>query len=360
MNKFIKQNVNYDLVKLILCIWIMLSIVFMNSRIVHAEESDSSAKTVQKPENDVGFTVEPVLPATQIDQSKGFFFTKVKPGEPQDIKVRIRSTNVKPAKVKVYVKDAHTNLNGAIDYDNDDYKRDKTLKQSLEDITTVSQKEVTVQNYEVKEITIRISPPEKSFQGVKGGAVCIMKADSNKVKEGLSSSFGYRIGLLVTEDSKIYDDGSSLNCLKVKPTVQQGKRVIQVGLQNPEAKVLDNLSVETKLREKGKNEVLRKRTTNAMRMAPNSQFDFATNWGLDPIRPGTYILSVRAKSNDESWKWEKEFTIGEKEANKINEEAVYTITYPKWVPIVVILLGLVTLINIGCLYVRRKKWNESK
>ncbi len=332
--------------------------------IAYAEEDLKPQNEIEQPssekytENDVGFTVEPVFTNTQIDQSKGFFFVRVKPDEPQDLVVKVKSTNKNPTKVTIYVSDAFTNQNGVIDYDGEEYPEDNTLKNSLKEISNVSDPEITVQNYETKEVKIRITPPKDAFQGVKCAAICVMKAEPEENTEGLTSLFGYRVGLIVTEDSETYDDGSSLNLLKVQPTVHEGKRVIQTRLQNPEPKVLEKLTVETKLRAKGKEEILRKRKTNDMRMAPNSQFDFATNWGLDPIEAGTYVLSIKADSGENTWSWEEEFTIGEKEAKKINEEATYTITYPSWVPIVVLLIGTATLANIGSLYVRRKKWTK--
>lgn len=336
--------------------------------ILYSERAYGDSEQIEKNEikqeekqTDVGFTIEPVFPDTQIDESKGFYYLKVKPGESQNIKLRVISTMKNPRKVTISVKDAFTNQNGMIDYDGIDFRRDKTLVDSLEDISVVSEKEVTVEKLEVKEVTITINPPEEPFDGVKVAAICATSSESEEKKSGLSSDFGYRLGLVMTENDELdYSDGSSLNLLQVKPTVHQGKRVIQARLQNPEPKILDNLTVETKLRKKGNKEVLRKRTTNDMRMAPNSQFDFATNWGLDPIEPGTYVLSIKADSGENTWAWEEEFTIGEKEAKKINEEATYTITYPSWVPIVVLLIGTATLANIGSLYVRRKKWTKEE
>lgn len=365
--EFSKQTIRHELLHLfficsLLCVS-NLSLCFSLTAYAETELSQlqnevGQPSSEQPAENDVGFTVEPVLTTTQIDQSKGFFFIKVKPDEPQELVIKVKSTNKEPAKVTIYVSDAFTNQNGAVDYDGEEYPKDDTLQNSLEEITTVSNPEITVQNFEEKEVTIKVSPPKESFEGVKCAAICVMKSGTEESDEGLTSLFGYRVGLVVTEDSEIYTDGSSLNLLSVKPTVHQGKRVIQARLQNPEPKILDDLTVETKLRKKGEKEVLRKRTTNDMRMAPNSQFDFATNWGLDPIQSGTYVLSVKADSGENTWSWEEEFTIGEKEAKKINEEATYTITYPSWVPLVVVMIGTATLANIGSLYVRRKKWTK--
>lgn len=353
--QFAKKDV-FSLIRRSLCCLLLISGCVFHSSYGYADETKNTSVKEEQPENDVGFAVEPVKTATQIDSQKGFYFIKVEPDKPQELTIKIRSTNVKPAKVNIYVKNAHTNQNGVIDYDNDEYRRDSTLKNSIEEITSISESTVTVENYEEKVVTLTVTPPKETFEGVKGGTICIMKADSSEAAEGLSSTFGYRIGLLVTEDSEVYDDGSSLNLLKVQPTVHQGKRVIQARMKNPEAKVLDDLTIETKLYKKGSREILKKRTANTMRMAPNSQFDFATNWGIDPIKSGTYTLHVRAQSGDHTWEWKKDFTVGEKQAKKINEEASFTITYQEWVPLVVILIGVASVILIGCLYVRRKKW----
>lgn len=353
--RFLTKNTLSLLMKSLCCLLIASS-CFLYSSVGFAEDSSNTGETETQPENDVGFAVEPVQPSTQIDSQKGFYFIKVEPGKPQELSIKIRSTNVTPATVKIYVKNAYTNQNGVIDYDNEDYKRDATLKDSVEELTSVSEKEVTVKNYEEKIVKIKITPPDEKFTGVKGGTICIMKADSSEAKEGLSSTFGYRVGLLLTEDSEVYNDGSSLNFLSARSTVHQGKRVIQARMQNPESKVLDDLMIETKLYKKGSREVLKKRTANNMRMAPNSQFDFSTNWGIDPIKSGTYTLQIRAQSGTNTWEWKKDFTIGEKQAKKINEEASFTITYPEWIPIVVVLLGITSILLIGCLYVRSKKW----
>lgn len=325
-----------------------------------AEGSESSNSQEKQPDNDVGFAVEPIQTATQIDAKKGFYFIKVVSGEKQELTLKIRSTNEKPATVKIYVKNAYTNQNGAIDYDSEDYQRDPTLNDSIEEITTVSEKEVTVQNYEEKTVTLTVTPPKDSFTGVKGGTICVMNAKTSKVDEGLRSTFGYRIGLLVTEDSETYDDGATLELLNVFPTVHQGKRVIQARMQNPESKVLKDLTIETKLYKKGQKELLKKRTITNMRMAPNSQFDFATNWGIDPIKNGDYLLRVRATSGTNTWTWEEAFSVGDKQAKQMNEEASFTLTYPRWVPLAVLLLGITSIGLIGCLYVRSKKWHTEE
>lgn len=351
MNKYSFKLDIIVIFKIMMCCLLIVSSLFSSSILSYGEELEGE----EQPENDVGFSVEPIFPDTQIDLQKGFYFIKAEPDQSQELVLKIRSTNVNPVNVKVYIKNAYTNANGMIDYDSDNYKRDTTLVNSVEEITSVSENKVTVQNFEEKIVKIKIATPNEEFSGVKAGSICVMKDDSAKTNEGVSSTFGYRIGLLITEDSQVYDDGSSLNLLAVQPAVHLGKRVIQAQIQNPESKILEDLTIETKLYKKGSDEVIKKRKANNMRMAPNSQFEFSTNWGIDPLKNGTYILRVSAKSRENVWEWDKVFTIGEEQAKKINEEASFTITYPEWIPIVVMLIGITSILLIGFLYVCSKK-----
>ena len=362
MKQMERKKSEFSILMFLFFLLVLLFHCFFFSEIAHGESQlGGQAIEQEKAKNEVGFTVQPVLPDNQIDSSKGFYFIPVKAEEETKLTLKVKSTMKEARTVRISIEDAYTNQNGQIDYEGLNKKQDTSLKDPLSKITDVSSKEITVKNHEIKEVTLTIKTPKEQFDGVKAAAVCIKKVDSEKEQKGIGTTYGYRVGLVITEQEDIdYNSGTSLNLLKVKPTVHQGKRVIQTSLQNPEPKILDDLTVQTKLRKKGSKEVLRKRTTNDMRMAPNSQFDFATNWGVDPIKPGTYVLSVKATSKEKSWNWSKEFTIGEEQAKKINEEASYTLTYPKWIPIVVILLGILTITIIGCLYLRRKKWTEAK
>ena len=342
----IRLNHNRSIIFVITALFLVFFNLVSLTTSAHAEDK----------ENKTGFTVKAVIPDTQLDKAKSYFMIKTKPSEEQTLKLEIRSTQKDPVTVDVYVKDAYTSLAGDIAYDGGTYTRDKSLKDSIEDISTVSQKKVTVQNFETKIIEIKITPPAQSYEGIKAGSVCIMKAKSKEEKKeaGVGTRFGYQLGLVLSESDAAYNDGEKLNLLEVKPKVDRGKRVISANLQNADPKTIEGLSVETNLREKGKKEVLRKRSSSNLRMAPNSNFDFMTNWGIDPIKPGTYILSIRASSGEHSWKWNKEFIISGSTAKKMNKEATYTLTYPKWTPLVVLLLGVLISVNIVFLFVRNR------
>ncbi|MGG5315459.1 DUF916 and DUF3324 domain-containing protein [Enterococcus sp. AZ072] len=347
-----EKFVRHPSFKLVTSLFLIVSLFFLSCNRAFASEEIPEKEEKGK----VGFTVEAVKPTTQLDPTKSFFFIKVAPQEPQKLTLKVKSTQKAEEKVKLYIKNAYTTSEGTIDYDHEDIIKDETLVQPIEELASVEPKEVTVKEFETKDVTITINPPAEAFEGVKIGAICAMSATDETEEKGIGSSFGYRVGLVAMSEEDDYENGSSLNLIRVKPTVDQGKRVIQARLQNPESQILNELEVQTALRKKGEKEVLRERKATGMRMAPNSQFDFSTTWGLDPIEQGDYVLSIKAFSGPHSWSWEEEFSINKETAQKMNEEAVYTLTYPKWAPLVVMALGILTLMNIGCLYLRRKKW----
>lgn len=349
-----RRNIKSIILSTLICLFIL----FCNNQSVFADSDIEKSNPTEQTKNDVGFTVEIEKTNTQIDESKSFFFIRTKPNEQQQLKVKIRSTNVAPVTVTVAVKEGYTNQNGAIDYDGTSYKKDDTLVNSVEKLSAIAPQEVTVENYETKEVTLTITPPKESYDGVKLGAICVMKKEKKEKKAAIQSTFGYRVGLVLSEKEDRYDDGSSLNLLSTKATVEQGKRVIQAQLQNPEAKVLKNLTVKTTFRKKGEKEVLKSRELSNIRMAPNSQFSFMTDWGVDAIEPGKYVLSVDATSGKNKWNWEEEITIGEKQAKQINKEATYTLTYPKWVPWVALLVIVASLCTVFYLVFRRRQWRE--
>lgn len=327
-----------------------LSIQFTFITSVHAEER--AAET--------GFSVKPILPATQFDKSKTFFMVETKPGEPQKIRLEIRSTKKDPVTTEIYIRDAYTTSEGLISYDGGNYKRDPSLKNSVKDITTISEKKVTVQNFETKVVEFTITPPKESYSGIKAASICVMNAsdDKNDKNTGLGTKFGYQVGLVLSESDDTYDDGQNLNVLSVKPKVSQGKRVISTKFQNPDPKIIKYFSATTRLTKKGSKEVLRKRSADNMRIAPNSSFEFMTDWGVDPIKPGTYVLTIDTSAGGKKRTWKKEFTISSDKANQMNEEAAYTLTYPKWTPLVVLFLGILISVNIVFLFVRNK--NQKK
>ncbi|MBO0441097.1 DUF916 and DUF3324 domain-containing protein [Candidatus Enterococcus ikei] len=304
--------------------------------------------------SNLGYTVVAVLNGKQIDPGKSYFYIQTTPGEEQVLKVKVKSTQKEPIKVKMYTTNAFTGNNGTIEYTEDKRLLDTTLSQPISSIVKVETPSLTVEKYEEKEVLFKLTPPEDSYKGVKMGALVFEKDDSDDEKQ-VSSKFAYRIGLITSETGDDYKDSKTLNILDAKSTLKRGKKMILATLQNPEPKILSELEIVAEVREKGQETVLKKRQVDNYMLAPNSKFDFEMDWGTRSVKAGTYILTMNANNGYSEWSFEKEFEITAEQAKKMNEESSFKIITPIWIKgatiLCFILMGIITL----SLLVRRKK-----
>ena len=180
-------------------------------------------------------------------------------------------------------------------------------------------------------------------------------------KNGLSPEYARVIALMLTEDESTFNKGAELHLIKkVRLDLSDGRKVIAATIQNDQPKVAQELTIKGNVVKKGDKKVIAKREMKNFSVAPNSNFDFEILLGLDRFSAGTYIFTGEAKGAEKTWKWKKEFTVGNKQANKVNEETVYRIHVPKWVlwagiGLTVSLIGL-----IAYLVYRQRQWHERK
>ncbi|OJG61222.1 hypothetical protein RV07_GL002069 [Enterococcus malodoratus] len=193
--------------------------------------SPVKAENTQSP---TGFTVESVIPENQVDTTKTYFYLKMTPNMPQTIQVKVRSTQKEAVTVKLTIHDAISSSNGAIDYANSDPKLDKSLKQPITELVTISdkQKEVTVVNFEEKIVDYQIQPPKNFFSGIKLGSLRFVKKGEDEKQSGLTTEYAYVIALMLTEDGEPFNQGANLALKKVDLIRSKGKKVVAATIQN--------------------------------------------------------------------------------------------------------------------------------
>lgn len=315
-----------------------------------AEESQSPA----------GFTVESLPRESQVDTTKSYFYIGVQPEQEQTIQVRIKSTRKEPRTVRIQLNNAVTGPNGVIDYTREEPKLDESLKVPLTDFVQIEgdQKEVTVEKFEEQLITFTIRPPKETFSGVKLGAVRFIGVPTEKEeeqgKDGVTQEYAYTIALMVTEDKETFDSGAELQLKNAKLELFGGNRVFVGTIQNDQPKVLTELSIKGYIQQKGSSKRFAQITKENLSVAPNSNFGIHLPAGLENVRPGKYIMTLVARGDDREWKWTKEFQVGEKEAAKINKDAVFRLYLPKWTPYVFGGL-LITMVLLTYWLIRRRK-----
>lgn len=301
---------------------------------VHAQDNQSQ----------IGFTVEPVIPDNQIDKDANYFHLAVEPGTEQTVSIKVKSLSKDPVEIDMGLTNAVTSSSGIIDYGQEKPILDESLKEPLTKMVSIPKGEehIKVENFEEKIVTVKINPPKEAFSGIKLGAVTFMKAESKdeKKKAGISNRYGYKIGLMLSEDRTEYNEGADLKLKKIKPGLDNGLKVININFQNPEPKMLSKLMIQAKMTKKGSNEVIKELKKTDRSMAPNSNFNFGVPWGMEPIKPGNYTMHIAAQSGDKKWKWDEDFTISASEANKVNKKSVdkYTITHMLMLLIIIVLI----------------------
>lgn len=324
--------------------WITQWLVVIGILLVGIQVGILRVNATDNTQSQIGFTVEPIIPDNQIDKDATYYHLAVEPNKEQEISVKIKSMMSEPVTVDLGVTNAVTSNSGIIDYGQENPVLDESLKVPLTTMVSIPKDEehVTVKNFEEKIVKIKIHPPKEEFSGIKLGALTFMKAEDtkNKKRAGISNRYGYKVGLILSEDRTTYNEGADLKLKKISPGLDNGMKVININFQNPEPKILSKLKIEAKMTKKGSKEVLKERELTDRSLAPNSNFNFGIPWGMDPITPGDYTMHVVAQSGDRKWKWDEDFVIDSAEANKVNKKSVnkFTITKKMLILIIVVLI----------------------
>ncbi|EUJ29117.1 hypothetical protein PCORN_11622 [Listeria cornellensis FSL F6-0969] len=82
------------------------------------------------------------------------------------------------------------------------------------------------------------------------------------------------------------------------------------------------MDVTASVYKQGDTNPIKKQQTNNLRMAPNSNFDYAIKWDNQKFKPGKYKMVIDAKSKGQTWHLRRNFTINSKEADKLNSTAI--------------------------------------
>lgn len=320
---------------------------------VHSIAADKEA-------DPLGFVVQAIRPDTQIETNKSYFFIETQPDETQILKVKVKSTQKDPIKIKTFIANGTTGSTGNIEYDESTKEFDESLKHPLTEFVKVSDSEITLENFEEKVVELIVTPPKESYKGIKLGAVVFQSVEDEEQtkKQTISSKYQYKIGLITTETGEEYENAKNLNLTSAKLGLKLGRKQVAAVIHNPEPKIADNLKIEATVTKKGSDTVLKKQTVENARMAPNSTYEFSVDWGVDAIDPGEYTLNVYAQNDEEEWKWQKEFSVSAEKAKKMNEETVFKIESPDWLPYVVMLAISSFVIVVVILMVRNKRWKK--
>ncbi len=316
-------------------------------------------------EGSMAYSAKANIPENQINKTLTYFDLKMEPGQEQEISLTVSNSSDKQTTIILSPNSATTNQNGVIDYGQNKGKVDSTLKIPLSSVISKEQ-EVTLAPNETKQVLFTLKMPDKLFNGILlGGFYVTKKEEAEDSKEAeknvqIKNNYSYVIGIQLRETLEEVKPQLKMN--QIKPALLNYRTAVTVNLQNTEATIIKEFDVHAKVRKKGNGTVLHEATKTDMSMAPNSNFDFPISWDNQSLEPGTYTLEMTAKSGENQWTFEEDFTISAKESKTLNTDAVeLEKKAPNWTLIILSVIGAMTLLIGGMLYLiyKHKKKKEA-
>lgn len=273
--------------------------------------------------SELNFSVKAVIPENQLDKQQTYFDLRMEKNQKQTLEVLMENATKEDVTVTPQINTAITNNNGIIDYSQVGAEKDETLAVNLEDIIT-TEEEVTIPAESSKVLKLNVDMPDTEFDGIILGGIHFQEKEAEgKTDEEdmqIKNKFAYIIGIQMSMNDQEVDPELELN--EVKATQVNFRNAVTANIQNTQAVIVKPLSVDAKIyKEKGK-EVLFEESREDLRMAPNSNFDYAINWDDKEFKAGKYRLELTATDEEEVWEWTEYFTIESGEAKEYNEVAV--------------------------------------
>lgn len=315
-------------------------------------------------ESELNFQVQPKFPDSQIEGSTSYFDLNLEPGTTDNLGLIIRNTAEKEITIKVTAHTAFTNVNGVVEYGKEAEEKDPTIKYAMEELIKTP-KAIVLAAGEERAIDLPITMPEESIEGLLAGGIRIEEVleetENEENGQGLAikNQFSFILGVLVSNNrSTVVPE---LELLDVFADQLNYRNVFSATIQNFTPTFVNQLEVEAVIRAKGETDILYKSLTDGMQMAPNSHFNYPIPLNGDAFRNGNYVASLTARSGEHEWKWEKEFTINQETARRLNREDVTVDTSTNWWMIVAAsLILLLGLLIIFLFYQKKKREREHR
>ncbi|MGE7917212.1 DUF916 and DUF3324 domain-containing protein [Lysinibacillus xylanilyticus] len=314
--------------------------------------------------SEFNFGVYTVIPDNQIDKQKSYFNLKMEPNQKQTLTIQLKNDTGEDVVIEPIIHSATTNINGVVEYGPTSAERDSSLPYELGDLIQ-TEKEITIPAKGSKDLQLNVTMPEEEFDGILAGGITLeeKKTTSKNTEEttqgvSIENRYAYVVGITLQETNEIVKQDLQLHDIKAGQV--NARNVINATLQNPTATYLNRFEVDAEVTKKGKTEVLYKSEKQDMQMAPNSNFEYPISLNGEKFKSGTYTLQVKAKSSEESWEFEKDFTIKGEEVKQFNATDV-SIEGPNYIAY---LVGLLILLVAGLLlfifYSKKKQKKQQK
>ncbi|MGV8975283.1 DUF916 and DUF3324 domain-containing protein [Lactococcus lactis] len=339
------------------------------------------------------FNVSPEIPENQVDKNLGYFNLVMSPESQQTLSFKVNNATSKSITVEMAFAHSTTNGNGLAIYDSSKAIKDSSLKYNIEDFVDIPKKEVTIAAHAQVIMTAKVTMPKGMDTGILSGGFSFKEKEGNQESgssKGVSIKNEYRYVIALVTQQNIQKVSPQLKLNEVKATQVNSRNVFAANLQNISPTYLQDMNATATVKGVTNSELKYSFENSDMKMAPNSNFDFAipvsikgnigdqtskaleagkyhlsmTVYGVKSAT-GAYETTVNGKTVNYEYKWtfEKDFEIAGEKAKKLNNSDP-TVDYKEpinWLMIIGIALILIILLLTFLIFSsRRKKENHQK
>ncbi len=265
------------------------------------------------------YSVSPKIPDNQIGDINSYYNLRMQPSQKTDIQLSITNHFNKVQQFNIKVNTATTNGNGIVDYSENSFNKDKSMTYSIQDLITIKQPLITIEAGATQVVSMTLQMPDQEFDGILLGGITVEPISKQSEKRGISNIYTHTIAIQVSEN----DNTVSTKLIGNEVQLDQINyhNVVKMNIQNPTARLLKNLKAELTITRKNQNKPIVSMTKKDLSIAPNSNFYLPIEIN-DTFKPGQYTYTIIMQNEGGEWKFNKDFTIEDKEAKKLNKESV--------------------------------------
>lgn len=295
-------------------------------------------------------TVHP--PASQSNPEVSYLDLELPPQANETVTISIKNASDQPLNVKPSFNRAATNNLGVIEYSG---KRAETLENvpvNIKELVTFDEAVIELAPQEERNVTAEITMPAEEFSGVLAGGFYFEQVPEGEIQGGVRNIYSRETAVLIRNDQTPVEP--ELEIVSAKPMQENGRNMIELTIDNPQAAYVHNLKIEHNV-EAGDEDFLTGEK-EGMSVAPTSQFKYIMPLDGKEFKNGQHTVNITATAGDKTWTGSPTFMIERQEASALNEQDV-TIerqSFPWWMLLIAGFI-LVQTIIIVVLVKRRKR-----
>ncbi|MFI3620986.1 WxL protein host-binding domain-containing protein [Vagococcus fluvialis] len=215
----------------------------------------------------------------------------------------------------------------------------------MEELITLSDKEVSLAPSEKKEVTLTVKMPKNEFSGTLASALYVIEIPQSEATNTIRNILSREIAILLSNSTKeitpniIFNDAKAIHNNERNP--------IEINMENVTATYIKNVTLAYDI--KHKEQIFMNGEQNSIKIATNSLISFVIPMNDKEFLAGDYSAQIKVESDNNVWNETLQFSVKKEEANKLNNLNVAS-EEEKSLPWSTIILSLVLITFIGLVF----------